>query len=519
MKNLKQKLFITFSISLLALFSVKAQDKENIIKLQTDKIQTTISKDIYGQFSEHLGHCIYGGIYVGENSPIPNTKGIRNDVLKALKDMHIPVLRWPGGCFADTYHWRDGIGPKEKRASIVNVNWGGVTEDNSFGTHEFLDLCEMLGCDAYVSGNVGSGTVQELSEWAEYMTSDIESPMTKLRKQNGREKPWKVKYFGIGNEAWGCGGQMTAEHYSDVCRQYATYLNYAGHGVNKVASGASDFQGNWTEVLMKNVGARVEGVGVHYYTLPGDWTVKGSATNFDKNVWFSVLKKTLAMDSIVKLHSKIMDNYDKDKKVALMVDEWGNWYDVEPGTNPGFLFQQNTLRDAMTAAINLNIFNNHADRIKMANIAQMVNVLQAMILTKDAQMVLTPTYYVFKMYSVHQNAKLIPVELKCNNYTNGTESIPAISVSASKDASGKIHITLANLDPDKENPVSIDLGQIKNAVATADILTSTEVNAYNDFGIAEKVLPAKFSKFSIKDNTLKVQMPSKSIVAIEIAGK
>ena len=519
MENIKQKLFITFSISLFVLFSVKSQVNDNVIKLQTDKIQTTISKDIYGHFSEHLGHCIYGGIFVGENSTIPNTKGIRNDVLNALRQMHIPVLRWPGGCFADTYHWKDGIGPREKRASIVNVNWGGVTEDNSFGTNEFLDLCEMLGCDAYISGNVGSGTVQEMAEWAEYMTSDADSPMTQLRKQNGREKPWKVKYFGIGNEAWGCGGQMTPEHYSDLCRQYGTYLNYAGRGVQKVASGASDFDLNWTNVVMKNVGTRVDGVGVHYYTLPGDWDKKGSATVFNKQEWFTVLKKSLLMDSIISKQLAVMDKYDKDKKVGLMVDEWGNWYDVEPGTNPGFLFQQNTLRDAMTAAINLNIFNNHADRVKMANIAQIINVLQSMILTKDAMMVLTPTYYVFKMFSVHQNAKLIPVELKCNKYTNGNESISAVSVSASKDASGKVHITLANLDPDKENPVSIDLGSIKNAVATAEIITSTEINAYNDFGVPEKVFPAKFSKLSINDNSLKVQMPSKSIIAIEITSK
>ena len=255
----------------------------NTITLQGDKAQTVISKDIYGHFAEHLGRCIYEGIWVGENSTIPNTRGIRNDVVAALKDMNIPVLRWPGGCFADTYHWKDGIGNKDQRASIVNVNWGGVTEDNSFGTHEFLDLCEMLGCDAYISGNVGSGTVQEMAEWAEYMTSDAISPMTNLRKQNGREKPWKVKYFGIGNEAWGCGGNMTPEHYSDLCRQYGTYLSYAGRGVQKVASGASDFNLNWTDVVMKNAGWSVQGIGVHYYTLPKDWSQKGSATNFKQD--------------------------------------------------------------------------------------------------------------------------------------------------------------------------------------------------------------------------------------------
>ena len=517
----KIRVLIYAALLIFSGFSVlKAQENTvNSITLEPDKAQTTISKDIYGQFAEHLGRCIYEGIWVGENSPIPNTHGYRNDVLAALKDLNIPVLRWPGGCFADTYHWKDGIGPKDKRASIVNVNWGNVTEDNSFGTHEFLNLCEMLGCDAYISGNVGSGTVQEMAEWLEYMTSDNISPMTNLRKQNGREKPWKVKYFGIGNEAWGCGGNMTPEYYSDLCRRYGTYINYAGRGVQKVASGASDLNLNWTDVVMKNVGTRVQGIGVHYYTLPGNWQSKGSATDFKQDAWFTVLRKTLVMDSLISKHLRVMDKYDKKKEVGLMVDEWGTWYDVEPGTNPGFLFQQNTLRDAMVAALNLNIFNKHADRVKMANIAQMINVLQAMILTKKDQIVLTPTYYVFRMYKVHQNATLIPLEVSCKDYKYEDESIPSISVSASKDASGKIHITLANLDPNTESPVTIDLATIKSSSITGEVITSKEMNDYNDFGSAPKVAPAKFDKFKQTGNKLLVNMPSKSIVALEIISK
>jgi alpha-L-arabinofuranosidase len=516
---MKRKRLLGIGISCFIMTCSLSYAQENTVTLQTGKAEAVISKDIYGQFAEHLGRCVYEGIWVGEGSAIPNTKGMRNDVVAALKDLNIPVLRWPGGCFADTYHWKDGIGPRDKRASIVNVNWGRTTEDNSFGTHEFLDLCEMLGCDAYVSGNIGSGTVQEMAEWVEYMTSDAESPMTNLRKQNGREKPWKVKYFGIGNEAWGCGGNMTPEHYSDLCRQYETYINYAGRGVNKVASGASDFNLNWTDVVMKNVGTRVQGIGVHYYTLPGNWQKKGSSTQFDQNGWFTVLKKTLLMDSLVSKHLAVMDKYDKNKEVSLMVDEWGTWYDVEPGTNPGFLYQQNTLRDALVAAINLNIFNNHADRIKMTNIAQMVNVLQAMILTKKEQMILTPTYHVFRMYKVHQNATLIPVSVTCRDYKNETEAIPAISVSASKDAAGKIHVTLANLDPNTENPVSINLENLKGAVITGEVITSKEMNDFNDFGSAPKVAPSKFNKFKADGNKLVVTMPSKSVVGLEITLK
>ena len=490
-----------------------------LLTLKTDQSGSIISKDIYGQFAEHLGRCVYEGIWVGENSTIPNTNGYRNDVVAALKELHIPLLRWPGGCFADTYHWKDGIGPRDKRASIVNVNWGGTTEDNGFGTHEFLNLCELLGCDAYISGNVGSGTVQEMAEWAEYMTSNTESPMTKLRKQNGREKAWKVKYLGIGNEAWGCGGNMTPEYYSNLCRQYGTYVNYAGKNIVKVASGASDQNVNWTDVVMKNAGNHVQGVSLHYYTLPGNWDKKGSSTNFKENEWFTVLKKTLMMDTIINKHLAVMDKYDKNKKVGLMVDEWGTWYDVEPGTNPGFLYQQNTMRDALVAAINLNIFHAHADRVKMTNIAQVINVLQSMILTRKEQMVLTPTYHVFRMFKVHQNATLIPVSLECGNYTLGNESIPAISASTSKDASGKIHVSLANLDPNKENQIAIDLGAIIPASVTAEILTSKEMNDVNNFDTAQKVVPAKFDKIKTTGNKLQLTMPSKSVVVIEISGK
>lgn len=505
-------LFLFGSISFLA-----AQSRsESVVVLHSDSAKTIINKDIYGQFAEHLGRCIYDGIWVGENSSIPNTKGYRNDILNALKEMNIPVLRWPGGCFADTYHWKDGIGPKENRATIVNVNWGGTTENNSFGTHEFLNLCELLGCDAYISGNVGSGTVQEMAEWAEYMTSNVESPMTKLRKENGRQDPWRVKYFGIGNEAWGCGGSMTPDYYANLCRQYGTYLNYAAPTTVKIASGASDSDLNWTEVLMKNVGSRVQGVSLHYYTLPGDWTIKGSATTFAEDAWFTVMKKTLVMDSLIIKHVAVMDKYDKTKQVSLMVDEWGTWYDSEPNTNDGVLYQQNTLRDAMVAAVNLNIFNNHADRVKMTNIAQVVNVLQAMILTKGDQMVLTPSYYVFKMFKVHQNGVLIPVSVECPNYEYKGESLPAISVSASKDAQGKTYMTLVNIDPHKENTITINVGSIKKSSLSGEILTSDAINSYNNFGTPEKVNIKSFTQFGLKDKVLTVTMPAKSIVKIEI---
>jgi alpha-N-arabinofuranosidase len=486
---------------------------QNKIIIHADQPGAKIDKAVYGHFAEHLGHCIYGGIYVGENSPIPNTKGFRLDVVEALKDLKVPLVRWPGGCFADTYHWKDGVGPKADRPSIINVHWGGVTEDNSFGTHEFLDFCELIGADPYVCLNVGSGSVQEAAEWIEYVTSSNESPMTKLRKKNGREKPWNVKYWSAGNETWGCGGNMRPEYYADLYRQYATFMR--APGIYKIASGANVEDYKWTDVLMREATRQMNGISLHYYTVPRVWNKKGSATQFNDSVWFVTLQKTLKMEELVTKHSEIMDKYDPSKKVGLLVDEWGTWYDVEPGTNPGFLYQQNTLRDALVAGINLNIFNNHADRVRMSNIAQMINVLQSVILTKDKEMVLTPTYYVFKMYNVHQDATRLPLEIKCAKYTSGTASLDAINASASlKD--GVVSITLCNLDPANSQNISFEIQGQNFTNLSGKIITANKINAYNDFGKKDEVTLADFTSAKINKGEVVATIPAKSVVLIQL---
>ena len=479
-----------------------------------------ISKDIYGHFSEHLGTCIYGGIWVGTDSKIPNTYGIRNDVLFALREIKVPNLRWPGGCFADTYHWKDGIGPQQQRASIVNIHWGGVTEDNSFGTHEFMKLTELLDCDAYINGNVGSGSPREMSEWVEYLTSDSDSPMTRLRKQNGREEPWKVKYFAIGNENWGCGGNMTDEFYANTMRQFSTYLgSYAGNQLYRVACGPSDFNYGWTETLMKDRATRdrFQGLSIHYYSIVDGWGYKGSATKFDEREWFETMRMNLQMDNIIKGHAAIMDRYDPQKTKGLVVDEWGNWFNVEPGTNPGFLYQQNTMRDALTAAIHLNIFNNHADRVKVANLAQIVNVLQSVILTNGDKMVLTPTYHVFRMFRVHQNARLLNIDLKCEDYTYGNKAIPSVSASASIDDKGLVHISLANLNPNKALTITCPVidGTYNNV--KGEVLSAAEMNSCNTFENPDQVKPAAFSDVSVTKGTMVVKIPARSVVVLELS--
>jgi len=509
------------AISLLALsIFILAQTPESnkaTLVIRADQPKATINKNIYGHFAEHLGRLIYEGIWVGEDSPIPNTRGYRNDVLAALKELRIPVLRWPGGCFADEYHWRDGIGPRDQRPRRPNASWGGV-DTNAFGTHEFLDLCEILGADAYVNGNVGSGTPQETMEWIEYMTSDTDSTLANLRRRNGREKPWKVPFFAPGNENWGCGGNMRPEYYADLYRQYATFIrNQSGNRIQKIASGSHDDNYKWTEVLMSQATRYMDGYSLHYYTLPtSNWQKKGSATQFGEKEWHATLVRTLRIDEFIRKHSEIMDKYDPRKRVGLMVDEWGTWYDTEPGRNMGALYQQNTLRDAVVAGINLNIFNNYAERVRMANIAQVVNVLQAMILTDKEKMTLTPTYHVFRMYKPHQDATLIPVELTAPEYRLDQAAAPSLSVSASRDKSGKLHLSIVNLDPNRPAEITTTVAGSTIKSVSGEVLTAATMTDHNTFDKPGSVKPAPFTGHKLQNSQLTLTIPSKSVVMVEI---
>jgi len=488
--------------------------------LRADQPGAVVNRNIYGHFAEHLGRGIYEGIWVGQDSPIPNTRGIRNDVLAALKELRIPVLRWPGGCFADEYHWKDGIGPREKRPAMINTHWGGVVENNHFGTHEFMDLVELLGTEAYISGNVGSGSVQEMMEWVEYLTSAASSPMANLRRQNGRDKPWRVSYFGVGNESWGCGGNMRPEYYADQFRRYNTFIkNYdRANPIYRVACGANGGNLNWTEVLMAMVGRQMNGLSLHYYTLPtGNWRDKGSATEFGEDQWFSTLSRTLQMDEIITKHAAIMDKTDAAKRVGLIVDEWGTWYDVEPGTEPGFLYQQNTLRDALAAALNFHIFQRHADRVVMANIAQTVNVLQAMILTDKEKMIRTPTYWVFEMFKVHQGGTVLPVELTSPDYVFGDQKIPALSASATRAADGKtIHLSFANTHPNAAITLTVRLAGFAPASVTGRMLTAPTMQAHNTFAVPDAVQPTAFGGVTLVAGALEIHLPAKSVVVVQV---
>ncbi|MDR2657115.1 MAG: alpha-N-arabinofuranosidase [Oscillospiraceae bacterium] len=479
-----------------------------------------INRNIYGHFSEHLGRCVYQGMFVGKDSPIPNENGMRTDVVDALRKIQVPVLRWPGGCFADEYHWRDGVGTQETRKRMVNTHWGGVVEDNSFGTHEFMELCRQIGCEPYVNGNVGSGTIREMSEWVEYLNSDGDSTIVRERRANGRRDPYGVKYWGVGNENWGCGGNMRPEYYADLFRQFQTYCrDYGENKLTRIACGPSADDYNWTDVLMKQAGRFMNALTLHYYTVVGSWENKGWATEADEATYNLTLAKASFMDELIVKHRAIMDQYDPDRRIGLIVDEWGCWHNVERGTVPGFLYQQNTMRDAVVAALTLNIFNRHCDRVVMANLAQTVNVLQSVLLTDGADMLLTPTYHVFDLYKAHQDATEAACDVSSGVLSNG---LRRISASASvKD--GVLTATAANLSMTEREEIRISIVGFDGIEgftaksATGRVITGG-INAHNTFEDKNAVEPKELTVSINNDNTLSVTMPPCSVAALTING-
>lgn len=491
-----------------------------------------ISKHQYGHFAEHLGRCIYGGFWVGEDSEIPNERGIRLDVVEALKKLNIPNLRWPGGCFADEYHWQDGIGPRENRPKMVNSHWGNVVENNHFGTHEFMDLCEMLGADAYIAGNVGSGTVQEMSQWVEYMTRDDDSPMVELRRKNGRDKAWKVPFWGVGNENWGCGGNMRVEQFADLARQYSTFCR--DHGDNKlyrIAGGPNVDDFHWTETLMKSVGcvacnsmnvmSPYQAISLHYYTMTREWENKGKALTFTEDEYYRTMANSQHVDTLLTRHSTIMDHYDPCKTIGLVLDEWGTWWQVEEGTNPGFLYQQNTMRDALVASTHFDIFTRHAERLVMANIAQTVNVLQAMILTDPdtGALVLTPTYHVFEMNTAHHDALALDVSFRGQRErmeaADKRFNVVSASASVAEDGASSL-LSLSNVHLDEARTIRIDLRGRDWTVGEARLLTSTEIADHNSPAHPEAVAPVAFDGFTVDGDALEVTLPAHSYVTIAL---
>jgi alpha-L-arabinofuranosidase len=520
------RVLLTIIMSVAALTTAATAADKVQLTVDLSKSGAKIDRNLFGQFAEHLGHGIYEGIWVGPDSPIPNTRGIRNDVVAALKAIKVPNVRWPGGCFADEYHWRNGIGPQ--RAVTLNPNWGGVTEPNTFGTHEFMDFIDQIGSEAYVSVNLGSGTPHEAADWLEYMTAVPPDSLAKERSANGHPAPYKVAYLGVGNESWDCGGNMTPDYYTSQMKIYSRFVrNYNPAQQDKdqmlkIAVGPGGAEPrfiDWTETVMKAYQHHtwswdINGLSMHNYTV-GNWENKYKSTNFGESQYAQLLKLTLEMDGLINTYSAIMDKYDPQKKVALVVDEWGSWYAPLPGSNPGFLVQQNSQRDAVLAALNINIFARHADRVRMANIAQMINVLQAMIMTDKEKMVLTPTYYVFKMYVPFQDATFVPVTFDAGTYTHESVSLPRVDAIAAKDASGKLWLEITNVDPNQPAQIEVNLAGTTARSATGQTLTAPGVDSVNSFAAPNTVAPKAISA-KVENGKLMLNVDAKSVTVVSV---
>ncbi len=507
-----------------------AQAPDARITIQADRPGAVINPDIYGQFVEHLGRGVYEGIWVGPDSPIPNTRGIRNDVVAALRKVKIPLIRWPGGCYAETYHWRDAIGPREQRPRGVNTAWGDEVESNHFGTHEFMDFVEQIGAKPFISVNVASGTPAEAQAWMQYMTGPATSGPGQERARNGRAEPWKVPFIGIGNETWGCGGNMTAEFYSDVYRQYVSVL--APYGM-PIASDANSDDYEWTETLLRRALYRhppdvpttlayiskqplIKMISVHFYTFSGnDWGKKSPAVGFTEQDWARSMERTWKTDEMIARHSAILDRHDPNKRVGISFSEWGTWW-ANDKDRPSNLYQLNTLRDAVIAGLTLNIFHNHADRVRMANLAQMVNVLQALILTKREKMLLTPTYHVFDLYQGHQGATLLPTRVAAPDYEFQGVKVPSLSASASRAADGKITLSVVNLDPRDAARVAIDLTGREVRTARGRVITAESMDARPDFDRPDPLAPAPLGQIRVRGGAVSFVAPAKSVVTLEL---
>jgi alpha-N-arabinofuranosidase len=493
--------------------SVSLQAQDVSIRIDAGDPGPQISRYLYGHFLEHLGRAVYDGIWVGTESTIPNRDGLRLDVLEALQALEMPVIRWPGGCYADEYHWETGIGPRDQRPVTVNLSWGGVEESNEFGTHEFFALAEAIGADAYIAGNLGTGSAEEMMRWLEYMTSPTNSTLAERRRANGRDEPWQVPFFGVGNESWGCGGQMRPAYYADLYRQTAEFLQAPGQRLRRIASGGYDARTDWTETLSE-IDGNISGISHHYYTTPtGVWAKKGNATGFPEEEWISTLSRALRVESHIAAQEAVLDRNDPDGNIGIYLDEWGTWYDPTPGASA--LYQQNTLRDAIVAALHFHVFHRHAERLHMANIAQTVNVLQAMILTDGDAMVVTPTYYLFKMYIPFQDATFLPVTFDATPmYEYRDYSVPAVSATAARGTDGKLYASVVNLDPDRSTEVTLEIGGGSVRNASAEILTGDDTDSRNSFDAPNAVQPDAFGDFSIERGRLSFELPAKSIVMV-----
>jgi len=491
----------------------------------------TISPYLHGQFAEHLGELIYPGIWVGEDSKIPNLGGIRKHIVAALQPLHLPVTRWPGGCFADGYHWRNGIGERARRPLRINYYWGMAPEPNTFGTHEFMAFCRAIGTEPYFTGNAGSGSPQEIGDWVEYCNFVGDSSLSQERRENGSAEPFDVKFWAVGNENWGCGGRMDPESYAATyTRMRTSMFDYSGTAVHGIACGASGNDWVWTRKVMDyfknkhwNHLGTVQSLAAHFYC-----GTAGTATEYTSAQWLELLARSAAIEGIITGHRAIMDEFDPQRNVNLIVDEWGTWHPVESGKPGSGLYQQNTMRDACVAALTLDIFNNHADKIYMANIAQLINVLQALLLVQEDRCIKTPTYLIYDLYQPHKDAQAVRLVSHADVISDGGASaefcrdqfidrslvaLQAAQGSASV-KNGVLCITVVNTHP--EQALDLEIALTGGMLGDVEIvrLVNNDIHAHNTFANPDAVTLSEPQTSHVDGSTMHVQLPAASVTRI-----
>ena len=478
----------------------------------------TISPMLYGHFAEHLGRCIYEGLWVGEDSAIANTRGIRTDTVDALRKLQAPVIRWPGGCFADDYHWRDGVGPRDERPRRLNV-WWHDEESNEFGTHEFIDLCRQVGAAPYICLNVGSGTPEEAAAWVEYCNCSANTARAQERGLNGCPEPFAVRYWGVGNENWGCGGRFSPDDYAREYRRFACYLRgRSATPIELVACGHTGHE--WNRKFLDTLAdlRMLDHLSVHRYYHCGD------AVDFSDTEYYNLFPRALQVEADVVEAATAIALYNRTgRHVGVIVDEWGVWHPEARGDSG--LYQRNTLRDALAAAAVFDVFNRHADKLTMANIAQTINVLQCLCQTDGAAMWLTPTCHAFDLYRPHMGNASVRLDLDdvptvAARAADGREvALPVVSASASiDDAHRTAVLTFQNLHLAEPCDLRVRLRGGSVTKASARILTASDVRDHNGPDAPRKVRPKRL-KLDARTTTLRIDAPPHALVSVKMGLK
>ncbi len=483
-----------------------------VINVHLERPIGVISKHIYGHFAEHLGRCIEEGIWVGEESSIPNEAGVRKDMVAALRAIRAPIVRWPGGCFADAYDWRDGIGPRDQRPRRLNV-WWDKEEDNHFGTDEFVQFCRMIGAQPYICGNVGSGSPREMMQWLEYCNYAGNTTLAQERAANGSAEPYRIKYWGIGNENYGCGGAYDAAAYAREYRRYASYLRRMDPTVELIACGHSH---EWNLEFLENIGRldTLDHLSLHHYYG------SGPARGFSTDEYYGLFPKALELEGRIVRDAELLDFFERGAgRIKLAIDEWGVWH---PEANPSSdHYQENTLRDAVCAAVLFDVFNRHCNVISMTNIAQIVNVLQCLIQTAAEKMWLTPTYHVYNMYQPHMNARAVEAEVECSTldltHDGKPYSLPTLSASASVGQDKEsVCVTFSNVHLRNEMEVTVRFRGVERlGSGRVRVLTARKADAVNGPDAPDAVAPQR-GKLRRRGNTVVCTIPPHSMAALMV---